>query len=168
MLVTGGLGFSSSKGASWGAGSMLLIYNFFYNSTLGPVVYCVVTEIPSDRLRTKTVVLARNAYNLIAIVNSILTPYMLNSYQWNWGAKTGLFWGGFAAVCLAWAYFDLPETKGRTFAELDELFHERIPARKFKGTHVEPFARETIMKDIAGNAELNLETIEEEEFDYRK
>ncbi|QEU59484.1 hypothetical protein KDRO_D00160 [Kluyveromyces lactis] len=168
MFITGGLGFSSSEGASWGAGSMLLIYNFFYNSTLGPVVYCVVSEIPSDRLRTKTVVLSRNSYNLVAIVNSILTPYMLNSDQWNWGAKTGLFWGGLAAISLVWAYFDLPETKGRTFAELDELFHQRVPARKFNSTHVEPFSRETIMKDMDVKPEVWLETIEEGDTDIKK
>ncbi|CDO93418.1 unnamed protein product [Kluyveromyces dobzhanskii CBS 2104] len=168
MLITGGLGFSDSKGASWGAGSMLLIYNFFYNSTLGPVVYCVVSEIPSDRLRTNTIVLARNAYNLTVIATAVLTPYMLNSDQWNWGAKTGLFWGGFAALSMVWAYIDLPETKGRTFAELDELFHQKIPARKFASTHVEPFARETMMKDMSGNQDFNLEPIEEENFELRK
>ncbi|CDO96617.1 unnamed protein product [Kluyveromyces dobzhanskii CBS 2104] len=168
MLITGGLGFSDSKGASWGAGSMLLIYNFFYNSTSGPVVYCVVSEIPSDRLRTSTIVLARNAYNLTAIVNSVLTPYMLNSYQWNWGAKTGLFWGGFAALSLVWAYFDLPETKGRTFAELDELFHQKIPARKFASTHVEPFTHETVMKNMDVIPEVNLENIDEEDLERKK
>jgi hypothetical protein len=30
-------------------------------------------------------------------------------------------------------YFWLPETKGRSPAELDILFNERVPARKFKG-----------------------------------
>ena len=116
----------------------------------------------------KTVVLARNSYNLIAIVNSILTPYMLNSDQWNWGAKTGLFWGGLAAISLVWAYFDLPETKGRTFAELDELFHQRVPARKFNSTHVEPLSRETITKDMDVNPEVWLETIEEGDTDIKK
>ena len=30
-------------------------------------------------------------------------------------------------------YFCLPEMKGRTYLELQEMFQNRVPARKFKG-----------------------------------
>ena len=43
-------------------------------------------------------------------------------------------------LCLVWTYFRLPEPKGRTYAELDLLFEQKVPARKFKTTVVEPFA----------------------------
>jgi hypothetical protein len=33
----------------------------------------------------------------------------------------------------AWFYVFLPETKDRTLEELDEMFEEHVPARKFKG-----------------------------------
>lgn len=36
------------------------------------------------------------------------------------------------AGCTIIVYFWLPETRGRSPAELDILFNERIPARKFK------------------------------------
>ena len=39
-----------------------------------------------------------------------------------------------------WAYFRLPEMKGRTYEELDILFAKRIPARKFASTHVDAYA----------------------------
>jgi len=35
-----------------------------------------------------------------------------------------------------WAYFRLPETKDRSSAEIDWLFENRIPARKFATTEV--------------------------------
>jgi hypothetical protein len=35
--------------------------------------------------------------------------------------------------CIIVTYFCLPETKGRTPAELDEMLEARLPARKFKG-----------------------------------
>lgn len=146
LFIIGGLGFSSNTNASWGIGSLLIILSFFYNMGIGPVVYCIVSEIPSARLRTQTIVLARNCYNLMAVVNAIWTPYMLNTNDWNWGAKTGLFWGGFTALTLLWVFFELPETSGRTFSEVDELFAQGVPARKFKSTHVDPFA-----VDIAKN-----------------
>lgn len=34
-------------------------------------------------------------------------------------------------LCLLWAFFRLPETKGFTYAELDQLFENKISARKF-------------------------------------
>jgi SP family general alpha glucoside:H+ symporter-like MFS transporter len=42
--------------------------------------------------------------------------------------------GGSAALTCAWAYFRLPEFKGRSFRELDILFSRRIPAAKFRTT----------------------------------
>lgn len=37
---------------------------------------------------------------------------------------------------VVWAYFRLPEMKGRTYRELDILFERGVPARKFKETVV--------------------------------
>ncbi len=36
-----------------------------------------------------------------------------------------------------WCWFRLPESKDRTFGELDLLFENRVPARKFKKTKVD-------------------------------
>lgn len=35
------------------------------------------------------------------------------------------------ALCLIWAFFRIPETKNFTFAEIDLLFQQGVPARKF-------------------------------------
>ncbi|KAK8847718.1 hypothetical protein IAR55_005577 [Kwoniella newhampshirensis] len=119
---------------SWAVGAFLLIFTFIYDSTVGPLTYVIVPEAPSSRLRHKTIVIARNMYNITCIWTGVITPYMLNSTAWNWGAKAGFFWAGCTAVCLVWAYFRIPETKGFTFAELDLLFEEGVPARKFATT----------------------------------
>lgn len=139
LIVTGGLGFAHSQGASWAIGTLLLIFTFVYDMSVGPICYCLVTELPSTTLRTKSVILSRNLYNVAGIVVAVITPYMLNPTAWNWKAKTGLFWAGFAIVSAIWAWFDLPETKGRTFAELDLLFANGVPARKFKTTDANVF-----------------------------
>ncbi|KAG7195389.1 uncharacterized protein KQ657_003918 [Scheffersomyces spartinae] len=142
LVIVGALGIAIDKGAnnaSWGVGVLLLFFTFSYDFTVGPLCYCIVTEIPSSRLRTKSVVISRNVYNLAGIVIAIITPYMLNPTAWNWRAKTGFFWGGFCIASSIWAWFELPETKGRTFAELDVLFAQGVPARKFRTTPVEIF-----------------------------
>lgn len=43
------------------------------------------------------------------------------------------------AGCIIITYLYLPETKGRTPAELDAMFEARVPARKFKGKKHAPF-----------------------------
>jgi hypothetical protein len=40
-------------------------------------------------------------------------------------------------LCNIWCWFRLPETKDRTFGEIDLLFENNIPARKFKHTKVD-------------------------------
>ena len=142
LVIVGGLGTvsSSNTGAQWGIGSMLLIYTFVYDFTVGPVCYSVVSEIPSTRLKIKTVVLARNFYNMGGIVNNILMPNMLSPNSWNWGAKTGFFWAGACLLLTIWTYFRLPEPKDRTYGELDVLFENKVSARKFHKVRVDQFS----------------------------
>lgn len=126
--------------ASWATGSILLVYTFVYDATVGPVCYSLVSEMPSTRLRTKTVVLARNLYNVFSIINGVIIPFMLNPTEWNWAGKSGFFWAGLCFCSACWAFFRLPEPRGRTFGELDVLFEAKTPARKFRTTVVNPFA----------------------------
>lgn len=145
ILVTiGGLGFNSSSGAAWGAGSLLLVFALVYNCTVGPVTYAIVAEISSTRLRQKTVVLARIVYNLCGLLNNTLLPLQLNPLAWNWGAKDGLFWAGITLICILYCVFRLPESKGRSYAELNLLFENRIKAWKFASTEVDAFRGESL------------------------
>jgi len=64
-------------------------------------------------------------------VNQIL-PYLLNPDKANLGGKiTFVFFGTSLPVCL-YLFFCLPEMKGRSVVEIEEMFTERVPARKFK------------------------------------
>jgi len=94
-------------------------------------VYTIVAEIGATRLRTKTVVLGRSTYYIGNIVGGVLEPYMINPTHWNLKGKTAFFWGTASLITTIWAYFRLPETKDRTFEELDILFLKGIPSRHF-------------------------------------
>jgi SP family general alpha glucoside:H+ symporter-like MFS transporter len=120
---------------------MLLVQTFVFDFSIGPAAYALVPELASGRLRNKSTGMARNVYNIIGIINGVITPYMLNPTAWNWGAKTGFFWACICFCCLIWTFFRLPEPKGRTYAELDLLFEMKVSARKFSSTKVDPFAR---------------------------
>lgn len=64
---------------------------------------------------------------------------MLNSGEWNLKAKSAYVWFVCGVIALTWAYFQLPEPKGRTYGELDILFERKIPARQFSKTVVNEF-----------------------------
>ena len=136
LLVTGGLAFSGAPGASWGAGVLLICLNFVYNATLGPVCYTIISEVGSTRLRQKTVALARVAYQIMNIICGIIMPRMLSPTSWNWGQKCALFWFGSASFCIVYVWFRVPETRGRSYAELDTLFENQVPSWRFASTKV--------------------------------
>lgn len=141
LVIIGGLGCVPNSGSAvhWAIGSLLLVYVLCYDATVGPVCYALVAELSSTRLRAKTVVLARNTFNVTGLVTNILTPRMLNPSAWDWGARAGFFWAASCFLCLVWTYFRLPEPKGRTYAELDLLFERKVSARKFASTVVDVF-----------------------------
>jgi len=121
----------------WGIGALMLIYTFVYDLTIGPVCYSLVAELSSTRLKAKSIVLARNFYNMASLINNALTPNMVNPSAWGWVAKAGFFCVGVCFLCWFWTYFRLPEPKGRTYGELDVLFERKVSARKFKTTMVD-------------------------------
>lgn len=137
----------SNVSAQWAIGSLLLVYTFTYDCTVGPVCYSLVAELTSTRLRTKSVVLARNVYNIVGIATNIITPRMLNPTAWNWGAKSAFFWAGSCLLCAIWTYLRLPEPKDRTIGELDILFEQHVSARNFSKTNVADHAPEFAMTE---------------------
>jgi MFS transporter, SP family, general alpha glucoside:H+ symporter len=142
LFIMGFLGLVPAEHRQSGAmatGSMMIIWAMFYQLTVGTVCYSLVAELSTRRLQIKTVVLGRNLYNIVGIICSVLSPYMLNPSAWNWENFTGFFWAGICFLCIIYTYFRIPEPSGRSFAELDLLFEQGVSARKFKSTKVDVF-----------------------------
>lgn len=142
LIIAGSLSFSDANAAVWAIAGILIVFTFVYDFTVGPVTYSLVSELSSTRLKAKTIVLARAAYNASNIFVNIMTNYQLSSTAWDWGARTAFFWAGTCLVSCVWVFFWLPEPKGRTYAELDMLFEQRVSARRFAETKVDPFTAE--------------------------
>lgn len=131
--------WTSHQSVAWAQAILTLIWTFTFQLSAGQLGWALPAEIGSTRLRQKTVCLARNAYYICGVVGGTLENYFMNPQAWNLRGYTGFIWGGCAWIVFVWAYFRLPETKDRTFHELDILFAKNVPARKFKTFQVDAF-----------------------------
>jgi SP family general alpha glucoside:H+ symporter-like MFS transporter len=140
LLILGILDVSAGEAGLWPSGGLCVLWLFIYSLTIGPLAYSIISETSSVRLRPLSVVLARTAYQVTNIVSQVLYSYMQNPTAWNFKGKSGFFWGGTAFLVFLWAFFRLPEIKGRTYEELDILFANKTPARQFAKAHVDAYA----------------------------
>ncbi|ORY14879.1 hypothetical protein BCR34DRAFT_612464 [Clohesyomyces aquaticus] len=92
MLAVGFASISTTKATPYAIGSLLSLFTLYYDITVGTVAHSIVVEMPSSRLRTKTIVIGRALYNVQGIINGVIAPYTLNPDYWNWKGKAGFFW----------------------------------------------------------------------------
>ena len=139
LVIVGFMGIPShtGNGIEWASGGVLIVNMLLYFLTVGPVCFTIVPEVPTVRLRNKTVSIARAAYNVFGIMASFLNPAILNPSAWNLKQKGGFVWSAFCILSIVWVYYRLPETKGKTPIELDALFERRVKTRDFKNASVD-------------------------------
>lgn len=113
--------------------AMCSIYNFFYCGTISPYAWTVGAELTSQRLRSYTIGLGSAVWFILGWVVTFTAPYFINVADLNWGPKYCWIWFVSCFIMVAWMAIFLPETKDRTLEELDEMFENHVPARKFKG-----------------------------------
>ncbi|KAH8705544.1 maltose permease MAL31 [Talaromyces proteolyticus] len=132
---------TSHKSIGMAQAVLCLVWTFFFQLTIGQLGWSLPAEIGSTRLRQKTVVLARDFYYIASTISSVLQPYFMNPTAWNLKGYTGFFWGSTALLTFVWAFFRLPETKGRSYDELNMLFSNHIAARSFQNCEVSSFEK---------------------------
>jgi SP family general alpha glucoside:H+ symporter-like MFS transporter len=140
MLAIGIAGFVGNKNTiPYVTAAFLILVQCAFKVSLGPTTYVIVGEMSSSRIRAQTIVLGRAIYVSCGLIVNQINPRMLNSSAdaWNLGAKTGLVYFCLCFVWVIYIWFFLPETKNRTFADIDYLFQKKVNARKFPTTPVD-------------------------------
>lgn len=129
MAISGTIDTTAAVTASVGFYTM---FNFFYNVGVGSTVYAIAGEVPTSILRSKTLAIAISISNAMNTFWSFVSPYIFNPGYGNLKAKIGFVFGGIMLIfaVLAWLY--VPETRLRSYEELDEMFMDKVPTRKFK------------------------------------
>lgn len=124
--------YENNRGLSWAQASLLIIWTFIYQLTIGPLTFIIISEISSTKLRSRTIGAATAVQALCSIVMTVAVPYMFNPENANMRGKIAFFFGALSAICLVWAIFRLPETKGRTFQEIDIMFERKVKLSNFR------------------------------------
>ncbi|KAL2838532.1 general substrate transporter [Aspergillus pseudoustus] len=133
MFVAGGLGTTTNFACLKGVVALFIVFEFIYFVTIGATGFVSLAEIATPRLRTKTAALGILVQNAIVCVLAFVIPYLFNPDKGNLGGKTGFIFGFLALVSTVYLFLYHPETAGRSYREIDEMFITRVNAREFKG-----------------------------------
>ncbi|KAI4849160.1 MFS general substrate transporter [Aureobasidium sp. EXF-8845] len=112
----------------------LLLWVICYGASAGPIGFVAAGETSTPRLRAQTTSFNLGCYGLGFVVFQWTVSYMISPDAANLGIKAVYVWAGLLVpfTILLWLYY--PETYGRTYWELDELYERKVPAWKFKDT----------------------------------
>ncbi|KAL3426963.1 maltose permease [Phlyctema vagabunda] len=130
LLLIGIMDVIPTGGAKWAQSSFTVIYAFVYFMTIGAMAFVLLGEVSSPKLRAKTTGLCTMTQSIFGIGMNFAVPYMVNPDAGNLKGKVGFVFGGLGAITTVASFFYIPELKGKTFAEIDDLFAAKVPPRK--------------------------------------
>ncbi|KAJ5570322.1 uncharacterized protein N7459_009752 [Penicillium hispanicum] len=131
--VAGGLAFDKKNRHSVVAiAALSFIFNFFWASSFYSLSNLMPSEMATPKLRHHTMSYTIACQGTTAVITTLAVPQLTAADAANLGAKTYLVFAGFMAAIIIFMYFLMPETRGRTFAEIDEMYAARIPAWKWR------------------------------------
>ncbi|KAJ5886241.1 uncharacterized protein N7473_008915 [Penicillium subrubescens] len=140
LLTMGGLGTANpvTRQESSAIASMVAIFGVGFGLGWGPLTYVVVTELPALSLRdhSQRVSFLTNIAVNFAVTFSI--PYLLDDKYAGLHSKVGFIFGSIAVCACVFVYFCVPDCQGKSLEEVDRLFHEGVPVRKFRDYYLPP------------------------------
>lgn len=136
LITVGGLGTTRAADGSFsrgiGIGIVVLAYVniIFYNFSIGTLSYSIASEMSVGRNRNKITSCAIGVFFVTVWLMVFTSPYMY--YDGNLGPMIGFVYGGTTIFLLAYSWFCVGETAGRSNADIERLFQDRVPVREWK------------------------------------
>jgi MFS transporter, SP family, general alpha glucoside:H+ symporter len=95
QLLIGILDYVSDKANKpdviWTQASVLVISNFFFNLTIGPVGFSILCETSAAHVREKTIAFSTAVQAFVGTGMTVAVPYMINPDQADLQGKNGVF-----------------------------------------------------------------------------
>ena len=150
LVCVGGLGTTKDANGDFSrtVGILIVVFAYFnivfYNFSIGTLSYTIASEMAVGRNRNKITSCALGTFFFTVWMMVFTSPYLY--YDAELGPMVGFVYAGTSLITLAYSWFCVGETTGRTNAELERFFVERIPVRQWK-THV--FENNSELSDYA-------------------
>ncbi|KAL2863851.1 general substrate transporter [Aspergillus lucknowensis] len=141
LITVGGLGTTRAADGSFargvGIGIVVLAYIniIFYNFSIGTLSYSIASEMSVGRNRNKITSCAMGVFFVTVWLMVFTSPYMY--YNGGLGPMIGFVYGGTTLFLLAYSWFCVGETAGRSNTDIERLFQDRVPVREW-ATYVIP------------------------------
>jgi len=122
--------------------AFIAIYIFFFASTWGPAAWVVIGEIFPIPIRSRGVALSTASNWLWNTIIAVITPYMVGPNFGNLRSNVFWVWGSLCGLCFLYAYFLIPETKGLSLEQVDQMMAETTPRTSAAWRPTKTFAQE--------------------------
>jgi sugar porter (SP) family MFS transporter len=133
--------------------AFIAIFIFFFATTWGPGAWVLIGEVFPLTIRSRGVALSTASNWLWNTIIAVITPYMVGKDEGNLRSSVFFIWGGLCTIAFVYTYFLVPETKGLSLEQVDQMMAETSPrtSAKWKPTHT--FAEASLAKGGAAMKE---------------
>lgn len=137
QFIVAGVGVTAGQAEAHNAGAVramiafICIYIFFFAATWGPVGWVILGECFPLPIRSRGVGISTASNWLWNCVIAVITPYMVGKGPGSadLGPRVFFIWGSLCIMALVFAYFLVPEMKGLTLEQIDNMMEETTPRR---------------------------------------
>lgn len=122
----------------------------------------VTAEVATAQLRERTIAIATASSFSTSILITYVNPFMQNE-PGNLGPKVGMIYGSISILAIFFVFLVVPEMKGRSLEELDELFHSRVKPWRSTGFVATGIgAQITTLEGVKADGTVNEKVVEVE------
>lgn len=124
--------------------AIICLQIFFFATTWGPAAWVVVGEIFSLPIRSRGVALSTASCWFWNCVLAVISPYLTGDERGavNLGPKVFFFWGALCLFGTIFAYFLVPEMKGLSLEQIDQMLEETSPRHSARWVPTTTFAED--------------------------
>ncbi|KAL3442745.1 general substrate transporter [Aspergillus insuetus] len=144
--IVGAYGSSlvDNKSAGWAGIAFIYIYDINFSYSFAPIGWVLPSEIFNLSIRSKAISITTSATWMCNFIIGLVTPDMLESITWG----TYIFFAAFCLLALAFTFFFIPETRGKTLEDMDLIFGDTVAHEEKKRIkHIEAQLRGTPIED---------------------
>lgn len=162
--ITVGRAEENNVGAVRAMIAIICLDIFVYAATWGPCGWVIVGEAFPLTIRSRGVGLSTASCWLWNLIIATITPYLVGADKGSadLGPKVFFIWGSFCCFLLAFSYFLVPEMKGLSLEQVDQMLEETTPRKSSGWMPKITFAAEV------GAAEKTIVSTHEETMDRSK